>query len=214
MKNRVLTILLALLVAFSALSAYFFYQLNQTVTQVAENIAAEIAETKKASVDEESGLLAFYTTLYTQLQTQGVEKEYEQQSTELLNTLLERTFKNYTIQDIDFESDAFIVTLSGVGASLNDINNELITRAATKAAGKYLRDNWAGLAGSVLTGSEEKLKAQLYQKLGPQIFEALDEQIASLPDENVTLTYSIRQDENGWQIRPVQDKPAGETQAG
>ena len=210
MKNwkKALIIFLCTLLGVTCLFlGLFLWRVSQAVGQIAEDFNTSLQKKEDASIEEEDGIFMIYQTLYENLEKYGGLDESMEASTRLADTLMERTIKQWTIQDIEWQDDGFLVTVDARGIDLEKLDGRFVTNVLVQATMDLMTHHFTDALGSVFQGQEEMMKV-LYGSFGPLLFEAAADLVDDMPSQEQSMQLSIHNENGKWNIEVLSDDPA------
>lgn len=198
----IIWICVALLVITSGFSCLFLWRISQAAAGIADDFQKSRQDTEGVTVSEENGIFALYQTLYENLDRYGGLESSMDSTTQLADVLLNRTIGQWTIDDITWKEDGFLVTVHSAGVSLSELDGGFVSGVLLSASGDLLKNHFMDTAASLFQG-EEAVKKVLYGSFGPLIFEAAAQKAEDLPSKPETFVLQITSEEGEWKIRTL-----------
>lgn len=205
-KKLLIGLCVTLLCVTCLFAGLFFWSVCQAANLIAEDLSTALEEKDSASVQEEDGIFVVYQTLYENLEKYGGLDKSMEASTELADALLERTVKQWTVEDIEWKDDGFLITVKTDGIALKELDGSFVTSVLLSASADLLANHFLDAATSVFRG-EEAMKELLYGSFSPMLFEAAAKKVDEMPSKPETMVLSIQEDNGKWNIEVVEEDP-------
>jgi hypothetical protein len=175
----------------------------QTALKSDESSSQENAGT---AIDMDNTYLQVYSFLYEQLSKYGLQEQYGKQSATLANAILDRTLKSYSIDSIEYLDNGLIIHVSGTGLEPDFMDENMLSNALSAAAASYVSNNWQSLLGNALTGNQEAIKENLYEKMAEALFDNLEKEVNSQLSTQVSFSLSFTLQDGQWVMNEIKDE--------
>lgn len=195
-------ILLTILIILLALNAYLIFMAYQAYNSFTSSYkeALKAVQNENGSFTGDAGILAMYQNLQSQLSKYSLESQYEEQTTNLANTVLDKTLVDVKVTSMEFTEDGMTITIASNGANIADIDQSLIQNIVLNSAKDYLTSHIGSIASNLLTGNQEALEKDIYQNYGKELIDQVNQAVKDLPAGAQQVKLSITSNNGKWKV--------------